>query len=485
MIVKRQGMLLPLFFIFLASLPVRIVWVLYSPPPYYDEVEFILLARSLSKGGGYELSFGTWQSAIPPLLPFMLSCAFKAFGESQILAHLTCILASSLSVITIYFLAKMMYDDKIAFLAAAFTAFNPIHITLASTILSENLFVFLSPLFIMAILKANRPKWAFSISILFALLFITRYTAIYLGIFIFIWMCLVRRKELMELIRSPYTYLGVIVAALILMPWFLIGQHYYGGPLEAAVVYSSMQGPYESLSDLMMFATASASSLVAFPLFLIPAFVVGLKNHKWRTLLILWIASSMFFSAMREPLVRTSAMVAVTYMLRYNFISFPAFAITTGGGLCNWLRGDRTKRARLLIIIMFSVNIASSVYVPYYIRYIRNQVVMTNSYRETSAYLAAHSEPDEYVITNAPPFIAYYSRRSCLEVPGNLSGLMELLSERRSSFVVISFFDYQTDGPPPSYMTQMVEDGYFRLEYALNTSGRPTVYIFRALGVRD
>lgn len=484
MIVKRRDM--PLYLIFVASIFVRIIWVLNSPPLYYDEVEFILLARSLLNEGVYELSFGTWQSAIPPLLPFMLLCIFGAFGEGQILAHLTCIVASSLSVITIYLLAKTMHDDNSALLAAAFTAFNPIHITLASSILSENLFVLLAPLFIMAILKANRPIWNCAIPGLFAILFITRYTAIYLGPFILLWMALERREQLMKLLRSPYTYMGVLVAVLILMPWFLIGQHYFGGPLEAAVVYSSMQGPYEGPSDAMMFAAASVSSLVAFPLFLLPAFVIGLKNQgKWRIFILLWIATSVFFSAIREPLVRTSAMVAVTYMLRYNFISFPAFAIATGGGLCNWLRGDKTKRARLFIIIMFSANLASSMYVPYYIRYIRNQVDMTNSYRETSAYLAAHSEPDEYVITNAPPFIAYYSRRSCLEVPGNLSGLMELLKERRSSLVVISFFDYQTDGPPPSYMAQMVEDGYFRLEYALNSSGRPTVYIFRALGARS
>lgn len=421
-----------------------------------------------------------------PLLPFVLFCAFKVFGESQILANLTCIVASSLSVISVYFLAKMMYDDNTALLAAAFTAFNPIHITLASAILSENLFILITPLFIMAILRANRSKWAISIFILFALLFMARYTAIYLGLFIFLWMVLERRKQLVEMMRSPYTYLGALVVTLILIPWFLIGQHYFGGPLEAAAVYSSMQGSYKSSSDLMMFATASISSVVAFPLFLLPAFVVGLKDRsKWRTLLILWIVTSAFFSAIREPLARTSAMMAVTYMLRYNFISFPAFAIATGRGLCNVLRGDKTKRAKLLIILMFSANLASSMYVPYYIRYIRNQDDMAKSYRESSAYLATHSVSNEYIITNAPSFIAYYSNRSCLEVPGNLSGLLELLTERHASFVVISFFEYQTDGPPPSYLTQMVEKGYFRLEYALNSSGKPAVYIFRAQGGRS
>ncbi|MGQ9514811.1 MAG: ArnT family glycosyltransferase [Thermoproteota archaeon] len=470
-----------LLIIFSVSLAIRLIWVLNDPPLYYDEAEFILLARSLLNGNGYTLPYGTWQSARPPLLPFLLFCMFWLFGESQTLAHLTCVVSSSLAVLATYFLTEEIYDNKIALFSAFFTAINPIHIALASAILSENLFSLIEPLFILAVLKANRLKWTFTASILFALLFMSRYSALYVGLFISLWMVFERRTQLIELLKSPTLYFGSVVAIFILIPWFLVGQHYYNGPLNSAIVYASLQGSYRSLSDLLMFSAASISTIVAFPLFLLPFFIIGLlKDHNpWRNFLLMWIATSIILSVILEPLVRISPMVAVTYMLRYNFISFPAFALATGRGINNILQRDIHRNAiKALIITLFLLSSSASIYLPYYNRYIRTQDIMVKSYKEASAYLSMNSRTDEYVLTNSPAFISYYSKRDCLLIPSRFQDLMGLLWQSNSSYMVISFWEAQTDGPPPSYLSEIMNNGLFKLVYTSNMSDKPVVYIF-------
>lgn len=471
-----------LLVILLGSVLLRLVWITNNPPLYYDEAEYMLLARSLLKGNGYTLSYGTWQMSRPPLLSFILFSLFLILGETQTLAQLFCVSVSSLAVIATYYLAEHIYGRYIALFSALFTAINPVHVGLASAIISENLFALLEILLILAVLKMKDRKWAFAIPILFTLLFLTRYTAIYIGLFIISWLCIERRPQLSELLRSHYLYIGSAVAILILMPWFLIGQQYYGGPLGSVITYAAIQGTYRNIFELATFIVASIAVIPALPLFLLPFFIMGIYQNidPWRNFLLLWIAISMILSAITEPLARFSPMIAVTYILRYNFISIPAFALATGRGLDNYLRnhGKRCMKG-VLIIALFTLNLMASIYIPYYNRYVREQDAMVISYKEACAYLTSKMAVDEYALTNAPAFISYYSRRNCLLLPYSFSNLLMLMNQSHSSFIVVSFYEAQTDLPPPSYLMEVMNDERFALVFKLGTSEQPLVYVFR------
>jgi len=175
-------------------------------------------------------------------------------------------------------------------------------------------------------------------------------------------------------------------------------------------------------------------------------------------------------------------MVALTYMLRYNFISFPAFAIATGKGIESALKIEKNGRSekRLIITILFLANLLVSIYLPYYLRYVRPQNTMVDSYKVASSYIAVNSQEDDYVITNAPAFISYYSGRDCLLISGDISNLSTILKCFNKPFIVISLYEYQTDVPGTLLLPEIMSDKRFKFELVVKEYEKPVIYIFRA-----
>ncbi|MHB0975615.1 MAG: ArnT family glycosyltransferase [Candidatus Aquicultorales bacterium] len=79
----------------------------------------------------------------PPLYSLVLTLFVKALGATEFTARFVSVLASAASVVYLYKLGKLLYNEKIAVLSAAVLAFMPGHVMVGRNVQLEALLVFL------------------------------------------------------------------------------------------------------------------------------------------------------------------------------------------------------------------------------------------------------------------------------------------------------------------------------------------------------
>jgi hypothetical protein len=79
----------------------------------------------------------------PPLFLYTLALFFRLFGPSEVVARLPGVLASTVSVALVYYLARRLYGRPTALAAAALMALSPFNILFAPTALTDPLLVVL------------------------------------------------------------------------------------------------------------------------------------------------------------------------------------------------------------------------------------------------------------------------------------------------------------------------------------------------------
>jgi 4-amino-4-deoxy-L-arabinose transferase-like glycosyltransferase len=141
-----------LFAVLAVALVLRVAWSLYvqeEPSNFGDPIIYLNSARGIADGVGYRLFLSTYPTAFHPIgYPGWLAGIVwiaKSVGlerHDTLLITLAQAVMGTASVALLYGIARRLFDDRIAIIAAALTACFPNLIFYSGLIYSETLYVF-------------------------------------------------------------------------------------------------------------------------------------------------------------------------------------------------------------------------------------------------------------------------------------------------------------------------------------------------------
>ncbi|MCL5292471.1 MAG: glycosyltransferase family 39 protein [Actinobacteria bacterium] len=225
---KLQGLLLP------ANLALAIAVILgfalrayRISEPYggfmsYNEAFYASLARGYLDKGLLSVILSPGDYNNPPLYSFLLVLSFKVFGVGEAAARAVGVLASALSIVFLFKLAKTLYNEKIAILAAFVLAFTPGHVLVGRNVQPEALLMLLviaSLYFYVRGVKEGRPLLTWVGGLLLGLGILTKLQAILLIPPMLAWETWRRRN--LKWVLDPHILGFTTISAFSGLSWYL------------------------------------------------------------------------------------------------------------------------------------------------------------------------------------------------------------------------------------------------------------------------
>ncbi len=151
-----------IFLAFLFSFIVRFVYLYFLKQNimhiehslFGDAAQYILIAKNIVSGNGFNmLPDSNLLASRAPLFPFILAGVFKFFGQGYWPARIFQVCISSLVPVITYFVGKEIATKRIAMVSAYISVFYPFYVFYSAYILTETLFVFLSCLSLLYLIR--------------------------------------------------------------------------------------------------------------------------------------------------------------------------------------------------------------------------------------------------------------------------------------------------------------------------------------------
>ncbi len=214
---KEKLFLICLFFL---AFILRLIYLLqvrsnpYFLSPTTDALYHDMWARSLAQGHwiGNKVFFRA------PFYPYLLGLVYVIFGHNYLIPRLIQHLLGSASCILVYFLAKELFDQRVAKLAGLGAALYGIFFYFEDQLLLDSFLIFFDVLLILSLLKAkdhpNFLRWSLCGAIL-GLSAITRPNILFFIPFVWLWIFVVYIKE--RRLKQILTWGSVFLAGSTLM----------------------------------------------------------------------------------------------------------------------------------------------------------------------------------------------------------------------------------------------------------------------------
>ena len=209
------------------ALAARVAVVLLSPDyrPLFDAADYVRHAVSIGSGHGFPdsvLTSAQSPSAFrPPSYPYLLGGIYAVFGEVDTAGRLAGALLGVLAVWLVYLIARHVWQDRTALVAAAVAAVFPGLVLLNQALISEPLFVVAELAAVLFALRARAAggdlRWAALAGLSCGLAALTRSNGIFLVIPIAFGVWALRPRFSRRALAAP----AVAVAAglLAVAPW--------------------------------------------------------------------------------------------------------------------------------------------------------------------------------------------------------------------------------------------------------------------------
>jgi len=200
-----------------------------------DEIFYTLTAKEMVQQNSWMTPylFDQPQFEKPILTYWMLRIAFLIWGITPFAARFFPAFFASLGVLAVYFLSRIMFDDrKKAFLSALIIMSGGLYVGLGRTVFTDMIF----SVFIMLALGfffwgyADRSKKSLGIILFFTMSALAVLTKGPLGIgvpFLIIFVFLAIRKEIRYLLSASFAW-GLLIFILISFPWYILMTVKYG-----------------------------------------------------------------------------------------------------------------------------------------------------------------------------------------------------------------------------------------------------------------
>lgn len=217
--------ILAIFIILILALTVRAIYFkdytntdAYPILPYSDSYSYFLWAKDIASGDILGSSaFMKW-----PLYAYFLGFLFKVFGSNVTLVYALQFMLGAVNCVLVYFIAKTIFDRRVAFLAALFCVWYAVFIFYDSLLIYNSLSLFLNSLLFLFILHIqNHPTkqrlfWA---GIFLGISAITQASILFFGVLAIAWILRQNRLSFKKLVYNfSYFVLGlsIIIGSVIL-----------------------------------------------------------------------------------------------------------------------------------------------------------------------------------------------------------------------------------------------------------------------------
>ena len=210
-------------------------------PMFYGD-PFIYYSRAVEiyKTGSY--SPMPW----PMGYPLILASSFHLLGVCIHSAHVITAVFGSLTVFPVYFLAKEIFDKKIAILSAFLIAITPIHILISSGLWSDApalFFLTASIYLLIRYTKTEYPRYLYLCVIFVTFSILIRWNNIIFLLFAFVYLIYTKRGMLF-FVRKKEVYTALLICAIILTPQLIYNTNHFGGPFNTLY----LEADYEKFS---------------------------------------------------------------------------------------------------------------------------------------------------------------------------------------------------------------------------------------------
>jgi 4-amino-4-deoxy-L-arabinose transferase-like glycosyltransferase len=195
---------------------------------FWDETVYLQHAEILS---GYREDNYNEFDFRPPLLPVIIALFYK-LKHSVVIAHTIVAFVASLGILSTFFLAKTMFENKkTALISAAIFLLNPLHISLSHTILTEPLlptFWCLTVLFMVLAIKKKSLVFYFLSGIFLGLSILLKFTSLQLVFYIVLTFLLIPKIKKNFLHEMKRLFLVFFATFLVLLPYLIFSQIRFG-----------------------------------------------------------------------------------------------------------------------------------------------------------------------------------------------------------------------------------------------------------------
>jgi len=443
----------------------------------WDEAEYAAIGRSVLEGKGF--SIGGHPNALrPPLLPLAATgVLWVSESATDVSLKLAIVLFALLGLAMLYHAVRLAHGRGMALVAAILLGLFPAFWQHTTHFLSEIPFLafFMGAVFYMHHGLYGDPGYFKYSWACFGLALLTRYTAVLLGPILLLMLALAwlerdERPAIRARIFSRSFFLTPLVAAAILLPWFVRQKIAFGDALE---------GFREASGQLQVFA-----SDISMPWFFYLANIPGMVTWIGAALILVGLSRTL---KERDRLGRTCILVSLFVLTWFSFYRFkevrlvtailPFLAVLAATGAQHLSRRYAPRLdARiwgLIVGLVLGIN-----------SYVMSKPFLTQSFtlgypvlQQALDFLEAHSDEHDVIMSSLAPQVSWYTGRRTTHLPDRQELAASL--DGASWVLLVNFERGQPSYVPKLVARFTVEDAETGRIHAF-TDPRYQAYVVRA-----
>lgn len=394
---------------------------------WWDEAVYLGLSKNIFLGDGYWINVPGQEAFRPPLFAILTSSVWLVFGFSESLVKILPPVFGMLAILITFLFARKLYGKETAIWAGLILATSHYFLFYGGKFLTETMFAFLSISAIYAFYlgiesKTTKGKlWLPLSGVLMALSFLTRYAGLIIGI-VYILYPIVTRTNKKQWLLNSYYWLGLIIAFLILIPWFLFNLGAFDSPVGALFTGLGTVTSGWYLGGWSFYFTHWFELFGLIGLFAIPGITYLAVRWKRSDVLIFLVAivSLLFFIMIPRKEAR--------YLLHF----FPIYTLMMALGVVEFKKWVRSKRGVYIIAIIFVLlNLIGG------IQMLQMDVQAGSSLKEAGLWLSERAPEGTRIMSNNIPVLYYTSGREIVYFPEEQESLRDVIEGENISFLVI------------------------------------------------
>src|SRR3989344_8570131 len=222
----------PLWSILLFSLLLRIIYLSFKFPLWWDSHIYIGMGKYIFSSG----ELGIWESFRPVIHPFVIGLFWKMGLDPILIGKMLDLVFSVLIIYLTYLIAEKAFNQKAAIFSSLILSVTPIFLKLNGLVLSEPLALFLGLMGVYLYINSKRTISRLAAGLLLGLAFLTKFT---FGIFLLavILNILITKNKLWPKVKEITALsFGFFI---LLGPYLLLNYYYLYGDVFGTFKYST------------------------------------------------------------------------------------------------------------------------------------------------------------------------------------------------------------------------------------------------------
>jgi len=352
-----------LFYILLIALSLRLYF--FVGPNLNDDIYYIKGAYRVSRGDFYPIYYGSINE-IRTMVTLPIALSFFLFGVNILTASFYPLLCSLLTIVVVYFLGKLLFNERVGLIAAALLSFFPLDIAYSTQIVPTTpltLYIFLSLLVFLYADKLKKSKrknknilYVLS-GVILGLGYLTNILVLISFVFFLVYFFFERK------LSSKYFLfaLGFILIVLVEFSFMFLKT---GNPLQRLIIIHNSEETVETITSLEYYPrvmlkleninfTAHEGNLgLYFYLFIFSSlFLIGRRQKEFLFLLISFILIMGYL----QFGVMTLGFKPIAKWLRYLIMLGPIFSLVISDFIYKAFK--KTEIQILAVIIIFLISV--------------------------------------------------------------------------------------------------------------------------------